>query len=174
MLAMGANLPLLRRLPVIKRRGVSIRAFLDPAAAPLRFLLIRRIANHHRDRLLAFHAVGFAPRFGHGLHHLRQVLILHEGIVEGVGDVEAQVLHQLRILLVHRSQRAPFGDDAQLRHRERSELQLETEEALHGRQQLPMHRARPLIRLHIGRDLPHHSQQKGPRAHSGIGHGDVL
>ena len=137
MLGVGADAPRHRRLPIVERRGEAGAAILDPAAATLGLLLVRRIADDDGDRLVALDAIGGAAGLGDAGEIARDPRRLLVWIGEGVGDVEpkicaerlVQVFRRLGVALAEGDEIDEFGEHAKLGDRERSELQLEPRSA---------------------------------------------
>ena len=122
-LAVNSRAPFARRHPIFKRRcflGVLVSA-LNPSAAPLGFLFVRRIADHHRDGLFALDLVGLFAGLGNGSEDSRNPALIVMRIAQRVGDEHARGLGGRSARQVH-----DFRQNAQLRHSEGSQLQLKS------------------------------------------------
>src|SRR5258705_4750827 len=122
MFGVGANIPFARSLPTIKRRFAALRTGCDPAAATVCLLLVRWIADDHRDRLLLLDSVSIAARLSDGLVDLTKRLLLDERVAECIGDKESEIGSRRCGRLRRRHQCLHFCDNAKLRHGERPEL----------------------------------------------------
>ena len=122
--------------------------------------------------------IAFARRrdFRERLHGRRDpVLLALERVAERVGDEQAELgdLGRGQELALGRGQLHDLGDQAELRHGERPELQLEADEPVGRRQDGARHGAGALLAAHGVGDAPEHAEQERARADGGVGHGHV-
>jgi hypothetical protein len=93
------------------------------------------------------------------------LLLFDEGIAERVGDIEIECG---RRLLFRFRQGPHFRQEAQLRDRERAELQFEAEQPLRRRPDCGRNGARALILLDVGGDAPERPEQERASANRRI------
>ena len=178
---MRADAPVHRRLPVVQRRAQARTTPLDPTAQALGLFLVGRIAEHHGDRFMALDVVGLPTGFRHARHVGRYPGGLFVRVGQSVGDEQAQISAQRLLKLVRRAAVAlaqgdqfdQFGQHPKLRHRERSELQLETDQPIERRRDRGRHRAGALARLDGAPDALQHAQQEGAGADRRIDEADL-
>ena len=161
--------PLARGLPGVERRrfgGVGAPG-LDPPAAPHRLFFIRRVADDDGDRLSPLDRVRLLTGLGDRPEDGGEPFILDVGAAQGIGDVQTQG--------GRRSGPGEFrklGEDSELCHRERAELEFEPDEPSHRRVDRLGDRPRPFVGLHPLGDEPEDAEQERPRADRRIGQGD--
>ena len=151
---MRAEVPSRQRLPVIQRRvvaGLAGRAFY-PAALPLGLVLVGRVADDHRDGLLALHAVGGLALLADGGGKAREAATVVVGVAQSVGNV-----HSWCDLRYRPRQGHHLGQQPQLRHGERAQLELERHHTPQRRLHGGRYRTRPFVVSNARRQMAQHA-----------------
>ena len=90
-LGVRADAPLRRRHPAVQRRGDARRCRSRSSRPAPRLVLVGRIADDDRDRLLLLDLVRRAPRHRDRLVDLPELLLLDERVAERVGDEQPKL-----------------------------------------------------------------------------------
>ena len=164
MLGVRADLPRAgRRPPSHRHLAAPLGAVLDPAPAPPRLLLVWRVADDDGDGRLALDPVRLLARLADRLDHGRERRGLGVGVGERVGEEHGRRIRGGELAAASgRDERLHLRDQAELRHRERPELQLEAEQPCAQRVERGRHGARPAIGFRRLRDVAHDAEHERP------------